>query len=442
MNEKKYIPNFLIIICVFSLLIRVVIIFYLKTYANDYSHTDIGQIPYNLLNGLGYTYNGRPSAYFGPGYTYLWTAMMFVFGIFGGQLALQLLQAIGLSVLPIVWYRLSLSLFDKHIIAFVSSVWLSLYPELLLLSSTMFSESIMMFLWIFTFVMIIWWRESPTHLKGILLGLTIAILILTKGRLLLFIAVPLLYFFILDWKDRKKSALQQYMVPLICVILLMSIWIVRNMIELNKFYTTESAFGEMFWKGHNIDATGTGKYILGSSNISKIKIDSEEFPIGENAQRNFRKSPELQLALKNAQSEAEIDHAYQQEAYLFIINNLDKELELSIKKIFYAWWRDPTNLFTYHPLYIVPWCITMIFFIIGLVKSFSQPKHYLLFYLIFFISTLLQVIFCVVPRYRLPVYPFVFGLGALGFVQTFELMITRNNNLQKKYHAFISRLIQ
>jgi hypothetical protein len=363
---------------------------------------------------------------------------MFIFGIFNGQLVVQLLQAIALSALPILWFRFSTYFIDKHIIALLSSIWLSIYPELLGISAFMYTESILLFLLFLAFLMLMRWRESTTYLKGIMLGTVISLVILTNSRMALFVGISLLYFFFVDWKERRKF-IPHYLVTSICIVCLVGVWITRNVIELNAPLLNSRQGENLFW-GHNINANGTSKYFVGDSRITKIKLKTK--PVPKKMDIDYPRSPELASIIRNNKSEADNNRVYQKEAYNFIINHPEKELDLFIKKLWYSWWRSPTHVVTFQPVYIIPWSITLFFFVIGLIISLSRWKQYFLFYLMFFSSTVTQIIYHANPRFRLPIYPFIFGIAAIGFVYIIELLVSRNILWQKKYSDFTSYLLR
>ncbi len=430
-------PRLLVFVCAASFVARLAVIFYFGTYETDYSTADIGTIPYNLIDGDGYTYQGRPSAYIGPGYTLLWAGMMEVFGTTGGQLAIQLLQALALSTLPLVWYRVSERIFGSSLVSLVSSVWLAIYPELLFLSATMYLDSVALFLWVLLLAALLRWRQTGGARLGATLGLLAGILVLTKGRMLVLVVATLLLFLIVDGRRSPARALRQYLVPVVCAALLMTPWVVRNWIQLDGFVLTESYLGYNLWIGHNVNANGTGKLRVGGGGL----ISADSLGLKE-ASGHYPEPPRLVAELRTAKTDPQVDRFYRRQAFRDIEKNPSREVGLTLRKIFYSWWRDPKSVFTKHPAYLLPWSFTLIFFVIGLAKSFVRPRRYLLVYLVCAVTTLLQVVFFVVPRFRLPVYPFVFGVAALGLVQLAEMVAARSARWRATYGAATVRLLQ
>jgi 4-amino-4-deoxy-L-arabinose transferase-like glycosyltransferase len=427
-------PRVLPLVCVLGLILRLVAVFHLKTYNDDYSTADIGAIPYNLLQGHGYTYNGVESAYFGPGYTLLWAGLMEVFGVTGGQLVLQLLQVVALSILPIIWYGISLRIIDSKAIALVSAIALALYPELVVLSATMYSDTLVLFLWVVFLALVLRWRDSPTLASGLVLGLTTGALILTKGRMLVFVLGVVLYFLVVDRPRLRAAQLHRQLLPLAACLVLMSAWVARNAVQLHSFVVSESTFGYNLWIGHNPAANGTGKYRAGGGGL----VNQGDTRPGT----GFPQPRSLAVELAATNGEGPTDAVYRRAAFSYIRQHPGSEVSLTARKIVDTWWRDPKSTFTRNPAYLLPWIVTLVFFVWGLLKSFHSPRVYALAYIVFVVATLLDVIFFVVPRFRIPAYPFVFQVAALGVVAAGEILTARSGRWGERLGSLALRLVR
>lgn len=413
----KYYWQILFLTFLLSFIVRVVLIFWRQTYVADYGRTDIGGIPYNLVNGLGYTYLGMPSSYFGPGYTYVWAVAMLLFGREGGQLGVQLLQAVLLSLAP--W---PLFYFARHAfgtaVALVSATWMAFYPELLVLSSTMYSDSLAVFLWcaVLGLYAALVGKKRPSTWLAILLGATLGLLALTKGRMLAFAAVVLLALLVNGlravWPTRALLSRRVLLPILAGLVMLLAIlpWTARNYAVHDTFMPLESTMGFNLWLGHNPAATGTGKARLGNTAVAGGEFDETA---GEGAA--FPVPAALEAALATCQTEVTCDELYQADALAFIRANPERVIELSGYKALYAWWFDPTSAAARSILYRVPWVVTLVFFALGaLHRLFVARRVDWLMWAILLVSTLLQMLFFVVPRLRYPVYPIVFVFAGYG----------------------------
>ena len=393
------------LMAVAGLLVRAAAVLARKTYLQDFSQTDRGSIAHSLASGAGYLYHGLPSSFFGPVYTQLWAFFLKSMGPDTGELALQLLQALLLALAPVLLYPFA-RLYLERGTALLAAAWLAFYPEFLLLSTTMFSESLLVFLWCAVLALFALMIRDPRNLlgKAAVLGLVAGLMVLTKGRMLPFVMLLLAA---LAWRqeDGRRWALAA-LVGLVFLGGVMAPWIARNHRVHERIVLTESSLGFNLWMGHNAAATGTGKARLGISNYGGGDTESAVFP----------KSPGLMAELAAAPSEIERDGVYHRQALADMkARGLGGELALSLKKMFYAWWIDPTNKLARSPVYWGPWALTLILFLIGLLHRIVRERRYdWMLYLLLLVSTALQVLFFVIPRLRYPFYPIAFLFAAQG----------------------------
>jgi len=144
---KGEIPRWIWGLCLAALIVRIIALCTIGSFKADYAKSDIGRIPYSIVQGEGYSYAGRPSAFFGPGYSYLWAGSMAVFGKVTGQLLLQLLQSACLALLPFLWYRIATRTGAAALPAAFVAAAAAFYPELILLGGTLYSDGIVIVLW-------------------------------------------------------------------------------------------------------------------------------------------------------------------------------------------------------------------------------------------------------------------------------------------------------
>jgi 4-amino-4-deoxy-L-arabinose transferase-like glycosyltransferase len=410
----------LISTCIVALLLRLAIIFWRQTYLLSYASTDIGGLAYNLAGGLGYTYQGFPSSYFGPGYTLIWAIFINAFDLDIGQLLVQIFQAAALSAAPIFIFHLARFYFDD-LTALLSSLWFGFYPELLVLSSTMYSESLMMLLWMMALGLYAYQRrrEQPSYWIAVLMGLVVGLLALTKGRMLFFalaiIGAALAHALVTQQPLRRALRSRLLWAPLltgIAALVVLLPWIARNALVHQAFVPLESTMGFNLWLGHNPEATGTGKWRLGNSGVAGAEFDSIA-----SGDAGFPLPPALQAELDDCDSELTCDNIYRRYALDFIATQPRQVASLALHKAAYAWWFDPTSATAAHPLYRWPWIITLLFAVVGAAYRLLVMRRVDgLLWLILLLSTVLQMVFFVVPRLRYPVYPVVFMLASYGVV--------------------------
>jgi len=399
-------------LCVGSFLLRLGVILYLRTYEQSWQ-TDLGVIASGIAEGRGYTYRGLTSAYFGPVYVYLWGLTQALMGAAAGTLIIQVLQAAALSTMPWSLYSIATRTFGRTV-GMIAGLWFVCYPTYLVLSSQMQVENFIVPLLMAVVALGMSLQINPSGRLAVITGILAGIMILTKGRMAFLCAVVVL---VIAWPSLWEqisrlrahsssfSASNGRLLSLVLAMMAVTIavilpWTLRNWYVFEgRLVPVETAFGMNLWYGHNENATGTGK----------MNLDGVQ----------FTKPVDLQAELLTIKSEPEKDAIYLRYALAFIVGHPREELLLAAKKSLYAWWFDPTSAEANHALYRWPWMLTLPFFATGLCSArrmwTRSPLVLLLGLLV--ASTLIQVAFFVVPRFRMPAEPVVFLFAAQGSVE-------------------------
>lgn len=113
-------------VCLLSLIVRVAALYYIGSYRLDYGNTDIGRIPYSIVQGAG---------------------LMLLFGKSTGQFLLLILQSALMALIPMLRYRIALRLGLPKGAAAFTAIAVAFYPEPVLLGGTFYSDGIVMVLW-------------------------------------------------------------------------------------------------------------------------------------------------------------------------------------------------------------------------------------------------------------------------------------------------------
>ena len=186
-------------------------------------------------------------------------------------------------------------------------------------------------------------------------------------------------------------------------VLVVAPWTVRNYLKLGAFIPLRSAFAYNVWRGNHIGATGTCR------NFNGISVDLT--------------LPEDYAAYCEAHmvpDEVERDKFYAGEVKRFILENPAEYLRLTATRFYYLWWRDRTHPLTANPFYLLPWILILPFSALGafLVRKEWRKWSLWIFQIIGF--TVLFSLTIIVPRYRMPMYPALFLLTAVGLDYTFR----------------------
>ncbi len=396
-----------------GLVLRVAVVLLRKTYLLDFRGTDHGSIAYSVADGAGYVYHGFPTSYFGPLFTYLWAGLLHWLGPDHGELALELVNAVCLATAPLLLYVFGRLTFTRGV-ALLAAAWLAFYPEFLILPSTMFAASVLVFLWCAVLALYAWSQrnEGPHLAIALALGVVVGAMILTKGRMAEFACLLVGGLAWRGWHSvaRRGRWLLAAAVVVLGAGVVVAPWTIRNLRVHDRLVLFESSFGYNLWLGHNGDATGTGKAQLGASNFS----DRDGSAVG------FTPPPAMEAELAGAGSEMARDDIYRRHAMADIRARGLGEIGLSLRKVAYAWLLDPTNSLVRSPVYWLPWFVTLACFLGGLVyRVVSEGRRDVLLWLMFLVWTATQVVFFVIPRLRYPIYPLVFLLAAYGVVALF-----------------------
>jgi hypothetical protein len=400
-----------------SLVLRVAVVLLRGTWTADYSSSDIGQIAYNIANGEGFRFMGIPSSFFGPVYLYLWAFALRAGGE-TGQLAVQLLQAAALSIAPLFLYSFARLRFAV-LPALLGALALAFYPELLVLPTTMYADTLSLFLWCACLALYASSvRSGPGAVRpAVLLGIVAGVTALTKGRLLLFAAL-LLPFLAAGDPSRLRDVLRPSAAGIrsavlagIAVLAVLAPWVIRNQQVHGELLLLESSSGLNLWMGHNEHATGTGKTRVG---VGGAAAPGE----GGTDDTGFPRSDELVAEYRAAPTEPARDRVLRDAALRAIRENPAREIPLSLRKILYFWTVDPTSSVARSPAYWAPWAAVLALMLAGIRDRRAQGNGDPLLGSVLVFATVLAVAFFVIPRLRYPIYPIVFlfagqGLAAL-----------------------------
>jgi hypothetical protein len=383
------------------------------TWAADYSSSDIGQIAYNVAKGEGFLFMGMPSSFFGPVFVYLWAFALRIGGE-TGQLAVQLFQAALLSVAPLCLYSFARLRFAV-LPALASAVIFAFYPELLALPTTMYADTLALFLWcacLALYAAVLRSRPAaiaPTLALGVCMGLTA----LTKGRLLLFAALLLPFLAANDPASLRglfrpsALGLRTALIAGAVTAAALAPWVVRNLHVHGELLLLESTSGLNLWMGHNENATGTGKATPGVGGAADPARDGAD-------QAGFPRSPELTAAFRAAPTELARDRVLRDAALRAIREDPAREIPLSFRKILYFWTIDPTSTIARSPAYWAPWAATFVLAIVGIRDRRAHGHADALPMSLLLLATALAVAFFVIPRLRYPTYPIVFLFAGQG----------------------------
>jgi 4-amino-4-deoxy-L-arabinose transferase-like glycosyltransferase len=374
---------------------------------------EYGAIARNIVSGTGYSLSYTkpdsvpnvihkttfivPSAYMPPVYVLFITGFLELFGekpyVFMMILALQALVG-AMNVLLL--YYLLLRIFESRI-AKIAGFISALFPPFIYITidygPTVLYSLLLGLLWL-----LIWRPQMDTNkLRYIIAGLVAVLAVLTRGEaIFIVISLSIWIFF--------RSGLVKSLIFTCVFVVGISPWIVRNTMVLEGFVPITTSSNVNFWRGHNDEATGTGRKLSGEGIWGNDEIDRELI--------NLQPTPRYEIERNNI---------YFNHAMNFIKNNPFKEFSLSIRKLIYLWTIDITHPKTANIVYVLSWGLFLFFFIIGIVTAQQLHSDISILILFYVITSCLTMAFFVLPRYQIILAYGMVPLSAVGYARIIPL---------------------
>jgi hypothetical protein len=363
---------------------------------------EFAKLARNMVGGNGFSYyevDGQllPSAYLPPAYAF-W--MAFVFWVFGegasGFLVLQAINILFGTLSCVALLKLADLVFPRPV-GFISALFMAVYPSLVY--AVVRPHSAAMYIWVN--LLVIWFllRASKHAALGQigLAGLFAGILALFRSEMVMFLPFLALWLFLkLDKGRRWQGAL----LFILIAVLVFSPWTLRNYLVFDAFVPVQSAAGYNFSRGHNPDATGSGRTFAGegidaASGMPDVQAQVRALPPSDDW-------------------EVRRDSIYMRAAWGYILSHPWETAKVTLMKFLFFVGMDVTHPESSSPLYWLPWAVILPLFVLGLIRGIKQRVDISLFvaYLVFY--TLIEMAFFVIPRHRLFIVPLVILLSAYG----------------------------
>jgi 4-amino-4-deoxy-L-arabinose transferase-like glycosyltransferase len=338
-----------------------------------------------------------PSAFKSPVYPFFLAALVKTFGPDRtGMLTIELIQALLGAWTCWLVYEIALEKFGKPQ-AVLAAIGLAVYP-LLVFASSQISDTVIFLtleslsLWLFVRL------EKGFSLRRLgVFSLCFGLFMLARPEGFLYFPFLLLWLWV-SAPERKGRAI--FIFVSLCVVMVLP-WGLRNYVQLGKF-TLNTSGGLNLWEGQNKNAVGVPSWYV----EPLIRLPEEM-------------NREISSLRFDREFEVRQDGVYFRQALADLSADPGRALGLAFRKAVFFW----TSLFfgfnfTYagakSPLYWLPWLALLPFFLAGLVLSFKEHRRYWAFYLVLLISTFTCMVFFVLPRYTMLVYPWVILFAAHG----------------------------
>jgi hypothetical protein len=363
---------------------------------------EFAKLARNFVGGNGFSYyevGGQllPSAYLPPAYAF-W--MAFVFWGFGeGASGFLVLQAVNIlfGMLSCVALLKLADLVFPRPVGFIAAFLMAVYPSLVY--AVVRPHSAAMYICVNLLLMWALLRASKHAALGQigLAGLFAGILALFRSEMVMFLPFLALWLFLkLDKGRRWQGALLFVLIA----VLVFSPWTLRNYLVFDAFVPIQSAAGYNFSRGHNPDATGSGRTFAGegidaASGMPDVQAQVRALPPSDDW-------------------EVRRDSIYMWAAWGYLLSHPWETAKVTLMKFLFFIGMDVTHPESNSPIYWFPWFVIFPLAFIGIIRAVKQSIDISLFvaYLVFY--TAIEMAFFVIPRHRLFIVPIVILFAAYG----------------------------
>ncbi len=348
-------------------------------------------VAWNFLNGRGFTeIDGKPTSLRPPIYPIFLAGIYFLFN--RNYFFVYLIQSILGALSCVLIFLLANKFFDENK-SFLVSLGCVFWPPLIVYTGIIATETLYIFLLLLFFNLLYYLRVEFTN-KYVILGILLGIINLTRSTIV-FYPIFLVIFMLLTNKKDIPKILLMFGISLVCI----SPWTIRNYVVFKRFLLINTAAGELFWSGTYIPWDGICKH---GRDENFYKLFNLENPV-DNDRKMFIEG------LKN------------------IKKNPIGFLKLSVKKFFRFWFKPVGQELTYKKykllgiLLYIPHGLLVILCWFYLIKFYKKEFFYIVVLFVYF--TVMHNLLAPIPRYRLPIEPFVVMFAIACLVEIFRLSI-------------------
>jgi len=351
------------------------------------------KVAVHILQGRGFCeYIRKPSAFAPPLYP---TFLAGIFLIFGKSiLAVKIIQAIiGALIIPIV-FKTGRLLFNYKV-GLISAGIVAVYPDLVVISAYLYTETLyLLFSTIAFYLMIKGVKQSKGKSPWILGGFFLGLGLLTRHILIIFPFFLIFVFFI--FKSMRPYIKRAVLMMLVCYAVVTP-WIIRNYIQFHEFIPIARGARAGLWVGSYLPHQG-------------------EFRYSETREKAFEEAGSFNNLVER-------DKILFSKAVKTIMQHPWAYVSLTAKKFFEYFFQLYKNVPNGQPRatnFIVlftlatSYYLILLFTFIGVTVSRKEWRNYIIIFSLFLYSGIVHSMTVSVPRYRMPLYPFLAVLGAFG----------------------------
>lgn len=354
--------------------------------------------------GRGYTwYGGIPTAARAPAYP-LFLAV--VYSAFGHRfLAARTVQAVMASFLPVVVYALGRRLFDRRV-ARIASLVMAFYPMFLVYPLALVTENLFFLLVPLMVLCLLKAVETSRTRYYVLAGLALGTCILTRSVLAGFVLLILPW--VWHYSARRRHAVKNCAVIVVCVAVLTVPWSIRNSALHRQFVFVESSLGFNFYLGYHPEGTGTFDSAIAVDFLEEVGAFEKPDLETEMRAHNLGMEKGLQFIRQNPGRAAWL-----------VLSKLSHLLRLDKRAPLYFYSNNfvgevaPSVLLFALLVICLPWVVVLLLAVMGM--SFSRvASETVLIYLLSAYLLGVHMLIMAEPRFHLVLVPFLVIFAAHG----------------------------
>lgn len=348
------------------------------------------RIAFQIMDGEGFAMYGHPTVFVAPLLPYFLAGVYLIFGVhFWVVKALFILLA---AVSTLLVYMIGRELLSPKL-GIAAALFFAVEPSLCAIPAFIYTEPLNIPLLLTAVYVLIRGIKSDKTVMCAVAGALMGLATLCKGTTLYF---PVFLFGFTLLIPRFRPYWKRMLVFFAVFFLTLVPWTVRNYVTFHTFLPIATGAGESLWTGNYLPFDGEFRY-----------------------RETQKKASELTRGL----SWIERDRKLGQEARKMIFDHPGPIALLSIKKIYRFWIKGYKAIPTGKArtmdwsIYILLSTVQILAVTLAVWGIFRYPQKDLFFWMIFLIFiyfTLVHTVTLSVPRFRIPVMPFLLIFSAMG----------------------------
>jgi 4-amino-4-deoxy-L-arabinose transferase-like glycosyltransferase len=376
----KSTQKFFLLLIASAFILRVTFSFH-QAFNEKIDTYEYGAIAQNLVQGKGYSLfyndeglvgfkfkassNAYQSAWMPPLYVYFLVPFYLVDSDSLRLFLIFLTQSV-LSILTILFlYKLTEISFNPATAIIASSIYAFL-PEFIFASARIGPTIFYHILLVLIIYYLLLLKRNESFKNIVIVGFLFGAIILLRSELVLFFLIVIL---LMVYRNKYKTAFYIFLLTILSLLP----WQIRNYVLFERVIPFTTSSGLNFYRGHN-----------------QFKLGDWKDPYTENEIKNLIKYDNYEL---------KVNELYFSEAIKSIKQNPFQEIKNSVIKISQLWIFNIDNKHLRNPFYILPWLLILALALTGLIKHYDWNR-YEEFYLFLISTTIVAVLFFVIPRYQ------------------------------------------